>query len=423
MARLEDVVKDGRAAAIQSWGVFVGFTAQARRKKLGRLPRTLRAAFRVRWVCLAILLTLIAGPFGAEGRAGAAEEPRPGGVYLSWVRGVGVVGCPDPLSMQAAISRRLGHNPFLEPPVQFLDAVLQREPATSGGAGVSAWVVVITLSDVTGQAHDVRTLRSQAPTCTSLAEAAAVAMALLIDPGFSPGVDPGFSPGVAPTESQTATPAETGAPAPSPSIPRALSSSLAPSPAPARAVPGLRALPPATSAERAWHPTGWVRLLLASGLLPRPAWGTSLGVELARGGYLAASLSAVFFPEVRTPKPDPNFAFGVTYVSAHLCASARAGVERVFGTTCAGVHAGVMHATVYFPEATSPGERSFWALSLEPGVAVRVWGPVAVAFSVAGYLLPSPRDFVILGRAPGKDVAFAQPRWAALGALSVRASW
>src|SRR5207302_586377 len=107
------------------------------------------------------------------------------------------------------------------------------------------------------------------------------------------------------------------------------------------------------------------------GLLPRAAAGLGLAGEVLLTPWLAARAGAVLFPEVRTPAPDPNFAFGLTlgWVGACFDAVRR---ESLSVGACAALSAGLTHAVVYYPDATAPGQRMVWAGSGGLRLAVRL---------------------------------------------------
>jgi hypothetical protein len=324
---------------------------------------------------------------GAAGRAAAQPaDAHPGGghVYLSWVRLAGAEACPDVRQIADDVARRLGWNPFREAPTQFIEAQIHRDPpGTRGPADRGAWVAQIFLRDATGASRGDRVFTSNAPTCDSLASVVALSIAIIIDPDvmlrrFS---EDQFWP------------------------PAAERPAVAASPAPPQGGRGT--------------------LLLLGGaavsLLPRAAPGLGLAGEVQIVPRLSARIGGMVLPEVRTPAPDENFAFGLTagWLGACFDAVAR---EAVALGACAGGMGGVLHAVVYFPDATHPGQRAFWAATAGLRLAVRLSARVELQLVADGVAPLNRRQFTVDGRSAGTDVVFAQPAVAALlwGGLGVR---
>jgi len=110
---------------------------------------------------------------------GGGPSPRemagaPVGVHLSWVRGDGAAGCPDAGFIEAQVAARLGDAPFRRPPTQFVEALVTRPAQTL--------LVAIAMRGADGALLGSRTLTSAADDCRSVANAAALTIAILIDP-------------------------------------------------------------------------------------------------------------------------------------------------------------------------------------------------------------------------------------------------
>jgi hypothetical protein len=81
-----------------------------------------------------------------------------------------------------------------------------------------------------------------------------------------------------------------------------------------------------------------------------------------------------------------------------------------------------MHVVVYFPDATHPGERAFWAATAGLRLAVHLPARLELLLGADGIAPFDRRAFTVVGRPAGSDVVFTQPAAAALfwGAIGVR---
>jgi hypothetical protein len=309
------------------------------------------------------------GLVAAAPAALAETDPHGGHVYLSWVRMAGAESCPDVRQIADDVTGRLGWNPFRESPNQFIEAQIRRDVS---------WVAEIFLRDASGASRGNRVFTSNAPTCTSLASVVALSIAIIIDPDV---MIRGFSD----EELWSAA----GTPPPD---------------------------------ARAPHAARGVLVLLGGGglgLLPRFAPGVGLAGEVRLAPRLALRVGGVFLPEVRTPEPDSNFAFGL---SAGWLGACFDGVQReafALGACLAGM-GGVLHAVVYYPEATRPGQRPLFAATGGLRLALRLSARVEAQLGGDGVLVLNRRQFSVEGRPPGMDVVWLQPAaatlfWAALG--------
>ena len=132
-------------------------------------------------------------------------------------------------------------------------------------------------------------------------------------------------------------------------------------------------------------------------------------------------MGGVVLPQVRTPQPDENFAFGLSGAWLGACFDAIQREAVAVGACAAGL-VGLMHVVVYYPEATRPGERTLWAGTGGARVAVRLSSRVEAQLGADGVLVFNRRQFLVEGRPAGMDVVWSQPLTAALfwGALGVR---
>jgi hypothetical protein len=199
------------------------------------------------------------------------------------------------------VSGRLGRDPFGSPGRLTIEAVASRDG--------EAWVAKIYARERGGAAIGSRTLRSEAASCASLVDAAALAIALVIDPEA-----------VERTERARAARAETAG--------GAEPSASAPTPAPAatpRVSPQPQVAQPATPAptEPAQRASGWVDVRAAGdfGLLPEGlAPGLGMIVDLPIAGALGARAGLTYWPERETAAADGRFAFGLSAAALGACA-------------------------------------------------------------------------------------------------------
>ena len=293
------------------------------------------------------------------------------------MRGDGAGVCPDAAAIEAEVAERLGGNPFVREPTQFIEAVVTQR--------AEGFQVTIAMRGGEGKLLGSRALTSSPGDCRSIATAAALTIAILIDPD-----------------------ALARMPAPKPPPP--------PPPAPPPPAAGL--------------PAGRISALAGAGrgLVPgvAPVAGLAATVDIA--GPFAAGVAAVFIPERRADPPDDGFAFGLTYGElvgcylplAHLAPDARLRLE-----LCLGATAGVLHAAVFTGTAVEPGQRwTFGAAQLTRVIIPMpiVHGLVAEIGLEAAEPLP-PRAFFVEGRPAGMDTVFTQPAVAFTGWAGVGLRW
>ncbi|HMF39890.1 MAG TPA: hypothetical protein VKQ32_04305 [Polyangia bacterium] len=317
---------------------------------------TARAATPI--LALALLATATANAAADAGGA-AASGANLQGVHLSWVRGDGAGGCPDAAAIEAEVAERLGSNPFARAPTQFIEAIVTQK--------AEGFQVTIAMRDSGGKLLGSRALTSSPGDCRSIATAAALTTAILIDPD-----------------------ALARAPVPKPP-------------------------PPATpTPAHGFLPAGRIAALAGAGrgLVPGVAPGGALAATVDLPGPFAVGLTGVLYPEQRTAPPDDGFAFGMTYAElagcwlplAQFAPATRARLE-----LCAGAAAGLLHAVVYTATPTAPGQRwTFAPAQLTRFIIPIVDGVVAEVGVEATEPLPR-RAFFVAGRPPGMDTVFEQP--------------
>jgi hypothetical protein len=245
---------------------------------------------------------------------------------------------------------------------QFIEAVVTQK--------AEGFQVTIAMRASDGRLLGSRALTSSPGDCRSIATAAALTIAIMIDPD-----------------------------------------ALARAPVP-RAPPP----PPPAAPPQGGVPAGRVSALAGAGwgLVPGVAPGAALAVTVDVARAVAVGVTATLFPEQRTAAPDDGFAFGLTYGEvagcylplAHLAPSAALRLE-----LCAGVAAGLLHAAVFSGTAAAPGER--WTFA--PAQLTRFIIPIPILRGMIAEIAleatePLPRRaFFVAGRPVGMDTVFVQP--------------
>jgi hypothetical protein len=289
--------------------------------------------------------------------SGEAAFVRPG-VHLSWVRGDGAGICPDAAAIEAEVSERLGSSPFARTPTQFIEAVVTQKPA--------GFEVAIAMRAADGTLLGNRALTSSPGDCRSIATAAALTIAILIDPD-------------------------------------ALVRAPAPKPAPTSTAPQA-AMGPRLPAGRvtAIGGAGW-------GLVPGVAPGAGLAVTIDAARPIAVGLSTLFYPESRTAAPDDGFGFGLTYAELVGCWVPLAPATALRLEVCAGATAGVLHAVVFSGTPTEPGQRWTFAAAQLTRVIIPIYQGLVAEIGLE-VTKPLPRRaFFVEGRPVGMDTVFVQP--------------
>ena len=333
-------------------------------------PATLACALAA--AALAAAATAQAATNGAtNGAADGAADParvRPG-VHLSWVRGDGAGICPDAAAIEAEVAERLGSNPFARAPTQFVEAIITQKPA--------GFEVGISMRASDGKLLGNRALTSSPGDCRSIATAAALTIAILIDPD-------------------------------------ALARAPAPKPPPPQQQP--------PSAASARFPAGRVTAIGSAGwgMVPGLAPGAGLAATVDVWRPIAVGLTTVFYPESHTAPPDDGFAFGVTYAELVGCTLPLADASALRLEICVGATAGLLHAAVFTGTPTQPGERWTFAAAQLTRVIIPIYRAVVAEIGLE-VTKPLPRRaFFVEGRPPGMDTVFTQPvvtlaGWAGIG--------
>lgn len=307
----------------------------------------------------------------ASAAQGQAAPAATASAELGWVRLEGAESCPDARAMREAIAKRLGRDPFDREAGPLIEAVASRSE--------QGWQARISARAAGGELVGSRELGSRAERCESLAEAAALAIALVIDPEAVEGV-----------ERARQTPAE---------------------PPPQAAPAPFVAPAPAAS------PLAWVdlRAIASGGLLPGFAPGITLAAELELARWLALSAALAYWPEQKTDAPGGAAAFGLSAGSLAACAEP-VRLEALGAALCAGALLGSIHTVVYELIPTGPGDRLWGAFS----AGARVYAPRAellrVSFALDALAPLTRHRFTVRGH---EDSVFRQPTLALSAQLGI----
>lgn len=303
----------------------------------------------------------------------ALAQPAPARWRLDWTRVDGAESCPSARAMEDRVRGRLGRDPFDSAGAMSIEAVVERDEGE--------WVAHLFARD---GAAGSRELRSPDERCDALAEMAALAMALVIDPS-------------APLST------------PTPAAPSASSTSSA-----------------ERAAERPFRPARsplgqvTVEAVAMPGALPGLAAGVGLGAQVPLARVVRVDLGAWLFPEARTEGRD---------VVAFSAVTGRLGACATFLTRrrpaidldlCAGATLGWISVVIEDPARyASVNQGARWSAQLGAWGAF-VWRPVGpfVLRVEVGAMVPLVRPtFGVEGRDGVREVfqAWAVVPWIALG--------
>ncbi|MEM9073965.1 MAG: hypothetical protein AAGE52_36065 [Myxococcota bacterium] len=265
---------------------------------------------------------------------------------LNWIAGEGTESCPREAMVAADVAARLQRNPFSSESPQQLFVELTRS--------ATHWHAALAVRHANGEEGWSRPLQSASPSCDTLGDAVVLAIVLMIDPAMA----------VAPVP-EADTPVETDAEADPETE------------AEAAAEAATETSPPVEPPDAGFDPriSAHAGASFAGGVLPEFAASAHLGVEGAIAGPLRWGFGMRFFPEVQTASGD--FAFGLTSFSLTLCAEGRP-IERLLLGGCVSPMIGVIHAVVFEPDPTFPGDRAWAGLATDLSAQLRVVGPLWV---------------------------------------------
>jgi hypothetical protein len=300
---------------------------------------------------------------------------------------VGPSDCPSREAWTAAVTERLGRDPFADLAEQVLEVQVERQ--------ADDWKVVVVRRGERGEELGRRELNTKAADCAQAFDAAVLALVLTVDPEAALSGDTATRPSPSATDRS---------PSPAPQ-PKAVVRS--------EALPARPATPTdAAKSARQQHDFDEVRVAIAGtrsyGLLPRPGWGLGLALaaDFARTGddvVFAAIIDGFVMPEVRTPEPESSFAFGLAMGSFGACASYAPGW--VAAGLCGGAAVGAVHAVVYDEVPSFPGNRwwlaGFGALTLRASVpTTTAWRRPFLELQARAWVPATRYRFTVAGR-PG----------------------
>lgn len=300
---------------------------------------------------LLIALALVVAPLVAR------AEPEPH--RFSWVRGPGAEGCADTEVLTSSVSARLGQSPFNANAPRVIEGMAM--------AREHGFVAHLLVRERDGTLIGSRVIESDAEGCGSLDAAVVLAIVLLIDPEGSARTRP----------------------------------PLVPQPPPP-AAPEIAPVPPIAPS---YHGVVAVRALVSGGLLPGPSIGLGASLSGAIGARWAWTVDVRFHPELRS-LDGGDFAFGLTAAGPGACA--RFGPLVWLETeACASMWAGALHAVVFRPAPTAPGERLWLAaggavrarVHLLPALSIELGGELLVPF-VRHRFFVEGRDSTVFQQGP-----------------------
>jgi hypothetical protein len=299
----------------------------------------------------------LAGALLVAAPAVHAEES---GYRLQLVRAEGTGSCPTASALEQDVTQRLGRNPFSASAEHGIEIVLERD--------ASKWRARLYLRIADGQEDSARVLESDAADCAELGRAVTLAVALALAPELPPS-----SP-----------------PAPSATTPE-------PPPSPVEVDPELVEPPEAPRPPSSLHGAASLRALGSPNLLPRAAFGGALSVTV-RGDLLGLHVGALFYPQQELERAGARLAFGLSAAQLAGCLWARRSDPELW--SCLGAQVGALHAVVYSPQPTSPGDRVWAAASSELGLRQSLGERLFVEAGATG-IFPFVRNRFAIGGEPG----------------------
>jgi len=314
---------------------------------------------------LSVLLLALFARVAAAGESAA----------LNWQRLPGAESCPSEAEVTQAIERRLGHAALVlkEQATLLIEAKLQG--VSSGGFHVE--IALIRGDTVEGR----RELDSEEPSCQSVAETAALVIALTIDP------DASLEPLAIPT-------AEPAPPKPvPPGQPRAT-----PSEAPAPAKAPVKRVPWQTDLELGGG--------IALGTVPEVAPGMFLrGRALPPKLPLGVELEGAYFPAQQVEAaPGKGSDFRTFYVGTGVCSRPKR-ASRFGASACGGAQFGAISGQGYGFQSTT----TFGALTVALAARGALWYRFVTPFALvlgSTVAVPLKRDYFETETADGTQPLF-----------------
>jgi hypothetical protein len=332
----------------------------------------------VRCLLLASSVLVLTHIASAQTEASARRQLR-----LSWVRGQAAASCPDGGHVEADVEQRLGWSPFVHSTEasESVEALVTRADDT--------WHAAIQLRAADGTSLGSRDVESSAASCASLAAAAGLAIALMIEPLLP--AQP------APRPAPIAKPAPKRAPEPEPE-------------------PLLE--DNSESASAAAKVDGSVALgaLAVNGVLPRFALGVTLTGSVRIVDQMYGAVSASLLPEQRLRRGGADVGFGMSLGGVGACY--RVPVHRAWSVAgCASILLASLEVTVLSPQPIAPGARFWWAGSAGLQLGWHV-GAFDAALAIDALAHFARHSYLIDGAEPASSSSFfVEPAVAAAGSL------
>lgn len=336
----------------------------------------------LRCLLLASGVLLMARLSAAQPAADAHRELR-----LSWVRSASAASCPDAGQVEADVTRRLGWSPFATTSgaSQALEASVTRDN--------DVWRAAIELRAPDGTSLGSRNVESPAATCDSLAAAAGLAIALMIEP-------------LLPEKPATVVPPPAAKPPP-PAIEKPSTST---------------STPPIAARSDSGAANGSLGLgaLAVAGVLPRVAVGVTLSASARLVDRWFGTVSASFLPEQRVYGGNADVGFGLTLASVGPCY--RVPIHNAWSvSSCAALQLGSLDITVVTPEPVAPGPRFWWAASTGLRLGWKS-GPFETSLGIDA-LAHFTRHTYLIDQVAGSTSSFIEPAFAGMGSLVVGAHY
>jgi hypothetical protein len=315
---------------------------------------------------------------------------------LSWVRTASASSCPDVGHVEADVEHRLGWSPFVRSsgPAESIEATVDRN--------AELWRASIELRAADGTSLGSRIVESPANTCASLAAAAGLAIALMIEPLLPPDAPVAADAVSVPPAKPSPVPA-------APTKPEKSTSSDASS---------------AASSAAQTDPRSSVALgaLGVVNVLPKFALGVTLLSSVRLADRVYAVVSGSLLPEQPVTRGSGDVGFGMTLGTVGACYRVPI-TERFNISSCASLMLASMQVTVNNPEPVAAGARLWWA----GGAGLRLgWnlGHFEVALGVEALGHPVRHSYLIERAEPVSSTStFTEPAVGAAASLTAGARY
>ncbi|MGC4086789.1 MAG: hypothetical protein QM756_02610 [Polyangiaceae bacterium] len=329
-------------------------------------------------------LLVFGASLGAVGSAAAQSSHTR--ASLAFARNAGAESCVDQTHLKGLVAARLGREPFDDQAPLRIEGVVSRVN--------QRFVLDLRTLDGSGSVLGQRHLESESADCAELGEAAALAIALSIDPN-----------------------APLTAPAPAAAVGSASEPVVATSPV-AIACPPLppqlvcrKPAPSVVVAEPTMHRVSFsVRAPLALELVPGFAAGVGVSGRVT-GERVALTLGASWFREALAD--DERFSIGLSLVQVGGCLRAWSFPKGMLAL-CAELQAGSQHAVVRQLSPLEPGDHLFVATAIGPQVWLDLTRQLQLELGVSADIPLWRPEFVL--RSTGQRI-FESPSVIPLGFL------